>query len=357
MEFAPTLRKYGVANPILVTGHTGFKGTWLTLMLKTLGIPVIGLSLESKPDSLYSKIPNLGLEAEYFQDIRDFSGVSKIIDAHHPSVILHLAAQPLVIESYRTPRETFDTNVMGTANLLDAFAKSKNPHLFVGVTTDKVYKNLETQRKFAEDDALSGRDPYSASKVGAESVLAAWSQISKVSNGPSVISVRAGNVIGGGDFALDRIVPDLIRGFQTGERIRIRNPESTRPWQHVLDPLRGYLMAAEFALNHGEINAFNFGPDGDSLTVRQLIGKATLIWDKEIPEILYEEDNLNLESKTLQLDSSRSKKILNWRPIWSQEDAIKDTFVWWNKVLHRGISAEEACLQDIEMASKPVERI
>ena len=352
MELAPNLQKCGSTNPILITGHTGFKGTWLTLLLRSLGIPSIGLALEPTPESLYTRIPSLGLEAEYFEDIRDFSAVSRIIKSHNPSVIFHLAAQPLVIESYRTPRETFETNVMGTANLLEAFGKSKNALLFAGITTDKVYKNLERARRFQEGDPLSGKDPYSASKVGTESALAAWRQISTVNQGPQVLSLRAGNVIGGGDFASDRIVPDIVRGLKSGEAIQIRNPESTRPWQHVLDPLRGYLMASEFALTKGGINEFNFGPDGDSLSVSQLLNEAMSVWEKKNPEILYEAGSSNLEAATLQLDSSLSKEILNWKPVWSQERAIRDTFTWWDKVFHKDISAEEACLHDIDQASK-----
>ena len=352
MELAPNLLNYGSLNPILVTGHTGFKGTWLTLLLRTLGIPAIGLALAPAPDSLYTRISSLGLEAEYFEDIRDFSAVSRIVKAHNPSVIFHLAAQPLVIESYRTPRETFETNVMGTANLLEAFRKSKNALLFAGITTDKVYKNLESTRRFQEGDPLAGKDPYSASKVGTESALAAWRQISSVNYGPQVLSLRAGNVIGGGDFATDRIIPDIVRGLQSGDTIQIRNPKSTRPWQHVLDPIRGYLMASEFALTKGGINEFNFGPDGDSLSVRQLINEALSIWENNTPEIVYETGGTNLEASTLQLDSNQSKEILNWKPIWSQEQAIRDTFTWWSNGLHQDISAEDACLQDINKASR-----
>ena len=351
MELAPNLHNYGSVNPVLVTGHTGFKGTWLALLLRTLGIPAIGLALPPAPESLYTRIPNLSLEAEYFEDIRDFSAVSKIIKTHNPYVIFHLAAQPLVMESYRTPRETFETNVMGTANLLEAFRKSKNALLFAGITTDKVYKNLESARKFREDDPLAGKDPYSASKVGTESALAAWRQISSVNDGPQVLSLRAGNVIGGGDFASDRIIPDIVRGLQSGEAIQIRNPKSTRPWQHVLDPIRGYLMASEFALTKGGINEFNFGPDGDSLSVNQLINEAMSVWESNTPEIRYETGNTNLEAVTLQLDSNLSKEILNWKPLWSQEQAIRDTFTWWSSVLHKDISAEEACLQDVSKAS------
>ncbi len=353
MELAPNLLNYGSVNPILITGHTGFKGTWLALLLRTLGIPAIGLSLEPEPKSLYTRISNLGLEKEYFEDIRDFSAVSRIIGAHNPSIIFHLAAQPLVIESYRTPRETFETNVMGTANLLEAFRKSKNALLFAGITTDKVYKNLEIARRFQESDPLAGKDPYSASKVGTESVLAAWRQISSVNNGPQVLSLRAGNVIGGGDFALDRIVPDIVRGLQSGNAVVIRNPESTRPWQHVLDPIRGYLMASEFSLSKGGNHEFNFGPDGESLSVSQLIKEAMLVWEKNIPEITHEKESKNLEAATLQLDSSLSKETLNWNPLWSQEQAIRDTFTWWSNVLHKDISAEEACLLDISKVSEP----
>lgn len=348
MELAPNLQYCAASNPILITGHTGFKGTWLALLLKNLGIPTIGLALEPKPESLYSKIPTLGFQKEYFEDIRDFSAVSRVIHEHNPSIIFHLAAQPLVIESYRTPRETFETNVMGTVNLLEAFRNSKNARIFAGITTDKVYRNLETARRFQESDPLSGKDPYSASKVGTESALAAWRHVSSVTQGPQVLSLRAGNVIGGGDYADNRIIPDIVRGLQSGEAIHIRNPKSTRPWQHVLDPLRGYLMASEFALSKGGINEFNFGPNGNSLSVKQLVEEGKSVWASRVPQILYEEGDVGLEAATLQLDSSVSKKILGWKPMWSQKQAIRDTFNWWNDVIHKQISAEQACLRDIE---------
>ena len=186
-----------------------------------------------------------------------------------PGAIIHMAAQPLVLESYRIPRETFETNVMGTVNILDAAFATEFVKGIIVVTTDKVYRNDNLGMKFVESDALVNKDPYSASKVGTESVVAAWQQISKVSNGPKVVATRAGNVIGGGDWADDRIIPELIRGFSTNSKVIVRNPKSTRPWQHVLDPLVGYVMVLEAVLAGEQIASMNFGPG--ILTVSQCV--------------------------------------------------------------------------------------
>jgi CDP-glucose 4,6-dehydratase len=347
MQFAPNLSKSQESGPVLITGHTGFKGTWLGLLLKELGISAVGLSLHPIPESLYTRIDNSHFLAEHFVDIRDAAQVDKVIQEIKPSVIFHLAAQPLVIESYVNPRATFETNVMGTVNLLDSFSKLNINGLFIGVTTDKVYKNLNTGLRFKEDDPLLGKDPYSASKVGTENALIAWQELSKIDGGPSVISVRAGNVIGGGDFASDRIIPDIVRGMIYNRVVDVRNPKSTRPWQHVLDPLFGYIKAAEYALSGGATTYFNFGPDGDSLSVRQLMEIAIKYNTKQPLKVNYLELPSSREATVLQLDSTRSKELLAWNPSWSQEMAIKDSFKWWDSILSKELSAEEACLRDI----------
>ena len=230
-----------INGPVLVTGHTGFKGTWLTLLLEKLGVEVIGYSLEPEKDSLYARIGREGMISEKFADVRNFTAVQKFVDITKPVAVIHLAAQPLVLESFRSPRETFDTNVMGTVNLLESAFKSESVLAFLAITTDKVYKNENKGLAFKESDALAGKDPYSASKVGSEAAVDAWQQISKSLGGPRVTAIRAGNVIGGGDWAKNRLVPDLIRGFKSGSKTIIRNPRSLRPWQHVLEPLSGYL--------------------------------------------------------------------------------------------------------------------
>ena len=204
-------------GPLLLTGHTGFKGTWMTFLLEHLNVPVIGYALPAEEDSLYARSIRTGSITEVFGDIRDYRKLEHFIDQGKPSVIVHMAAQPLVLKSYDSPLETFDVNVMGTANLLDIAFKRDYIKTILVVTTDKVYRNDNMGNPFSENDSLEGKDPYSASKVGTEAVVKAWQQIASTTGGPRVVSVRAGNVIGGGDYARDRIIPDIIRGIISNE--------------------------------------------------------------------------------------------------------------------------------------------
>jgi CDP-glucose 4,6-dehydratase len=232
-------------GPILITGHTGFKGTWMTLFLEYLKVPVIGYSLEAVTDSLYDRLARKSVITENISDIRDFQALEEFIDTQRPSSIIHMAAQPIVKDSYKNPRLTFDVNVMGTVNLLDVAFKKDYVDSIIVVTSDKVYRNDNSGKYFVETDPLEGKDPYSASKVGTEAVITAWQQIQKINGGPKVVSVRAGNVIGGGDFAPYRLIPDLVRGYLNESMVQIRNPKSTRPWQHVFDTTSGYILTLE----------------------------------------------------------------------------------------------------------------
>jgi CDP-glucose 4,6-dehydratase len=331
---------------VLVTGHTGFKGTWLTLLLEKLGIEVCGLSLEPDPNSLYERLGRTGSIQEKFVDIRDFQTLQKSLNEFKPNIILHLAAQPLVLESYATPRDTFETNVMGTVNLLDVGFKQKSVDLISVITTDKVYKNLNEGNKFVEDDPLAGKDPYSASKVGTEAAVAAWRQLRKYQAGPKVISLRAGNVIGGGDFAEARLLPDLIRGFSQSQEVEIRNPESTRPWQHVLDPLIGYVRASSYTLKNDDIEAFNFAPAGESLSVGNVAMIAQETWG-EGAQIKVVPSNSALEAETLQLNADLALRLLDWKTEWGQQDAVKSTVEWWLNILKRDLSPRQACEIDL----------
>lgn len=349
MDLALGKRLRELPGPILVTGHTGFKGTWLTLLLQRLDVPVIGLSLAPEPDSLFARAHRTGAIRESFIDIRDFQAVHKFVEVQRPAAIIHMAAQPIVLESYQTPRETFETNVMGTVNLLDSAFKSDSVEALVVVTTDKVYRNDNSGGAFTESDALAGKDPYSASKVGTESAVAAWQQIWKVSGGPKVIAVRAGNVIGGGDWAENRLLPDLIRGFARGAAITIRNPESTRPWQHVLDPLHGYLLALEDLLVGGSFQALNFGPDSRSLSVQEVVTQSQKCWPSPTSiEFAGGTSDANVESMALQLDSTRARESLGWKPVWSQSESIVSTIEWWDKVLNKSVNPVDACQTDID---------
>jgi CDP-glucose 4,6-dehydratase len=337
----------GVNGKTLVTGHSGFKGTWMTLLLEKLGVEVIGLSLPPEEGSLFQRCGRVGAIQEKFLDIRNFEGIQEFLSLHNPTNIIHMAAQPLVLESYRSPRATFGTNVMGTVNLLDAAFRTDSTKNIVVVTTDKVYRNDNSGNRFVESDPLGGKDPYSASKVGTESVVSAWQQIHRVSGGPKVISVRAGNVIGGGDWASDRLLPDLVRGFIDGSPIKIRNSESTRPWQHVLDPLVGYLLALAHISEGGEDEVFNFGPDKDSLTVREVVRITKEVWPGK-SEIEFSPSIRGLESEKLDLDSTLAAKVLGWYPIFTQEESIRKTFEWWQKVLLDSQDPQNACFEDID---------
>lgn len=335
-------------GPILITGHTGFKGTWLTFLLEHLDVKVIGLSLAPERNSLYERANRSGAISEEFIDIRDSAKVAGFVTKHQPSAVIHMAAQPLVLESYKTPRETFETNVMGTANILDAAFRTTSTKAVVVITTDKVYRNDNSGQAFSETDALAGKDPYSASKVGTESVVAAWQHIAKISGGPGVIAVRAGNVIGGGDWAENRLLPDLIRGLIAGGPIQIRNPSSTRPWQHVLDPLYGYLMALEALLNGSEITSLNFGPDFESLTVKEVTQLGVANWPTKV-SVQFGNDLLSSSSEAinLHLNSTLATRILGWKPHWNQHEAVTATINWWDQVLNSSVAAHTACYEDI----------
>ena len=337
-------------GPVMVTGHTGFKGTWLTLLLEKLGVEVIGYSLEPEKDSLYARIGREGMISEKFADVRNFTAVQKFVDITKPVAVIHLAAQPLVLESFRSPRETFDTNVMGTVNLLESAFKSESVLAFLAITTDKVYKNENKGLAFKESDALAGKDPYSASKVGSEAAVDAWQQISKSLGGPRVTAIRAGNVIGGGDWAKNRLVPDLIRGFSSHEAVRVRNPLSTRPWQHVLDPVIGYLMTLQEILSGTNIDSINFGPTESSLTVNEVVNIAKESWGGNAQIIIDQPADTIYEATELELDSSFAKELLNWKPIWSQKESVTATLEWWKNLIIEKQDPFNLCRSDIEFA-------
>jgi CDP-glucose 4,6-dehydratase len=336
-------------GPVLLTGHTGFKGAWMTFLLEHLNVPVVGYSLLPDKDSLFARAERSGAIPEIFADIREYETLEKFIDEKKPSIIIHMAAQPLVLKSYENPRETFDVNVLGTVNVLDISFKKDFVKAIIVVTTDKVYRNDNSGLAFVETNPLEGKDPYSSSKVGTEAVVAAWQQIAKVSGGPRVISVRAGNVIGGGDFAENRIIPDLVRGVMTGKPVGIRNPKSIRPWQHVLDPLVGYLNCAEKMEEDQTIQSLNLGPNASSISVEDIIKIGTLTFPNLASlSVLNNIQENDIEAQQLKLDSRFANSILGWNPVWNSEEAIHKTFIWWEKLLNDGINPEYLCKLDIE---------
>ena len=336
-----------ISGPILLTGHTGFKGTWMTLLLEHLGLPVIGYSLPAESQSLYSRTNRLGIIPEEFNDIRDPDAFSRFINFYKPSIIVHMAAQSLVLRSYEIPKETFEINIMGTTNLLDIAFKAKFVKVVLALTTDKVYENKNLGKRFTESDALQGNDPYSASKVGTESVIAGYQKMVEIFGGPKIVAVRAGNVIGGGDFASNRLIPDIIRSYISGETLVIRNKNSTRPWQHVLDPLSGYLSLIKALMDGKAIKQINFGPVEKSLSVSEVIDISSKIIDFKFRNTENAEVFMNSESHTLELDSSFAKEKLNWLPKFDQKSSIEQTLNWWINVLRNGEDPLIACKNDL----------
>lgn len=342
-------KKVKISGPVLVTGHTGFKGAWLTELLRSLSIEVAGFSLEPLPGALYSKLQHQGKFREKYADIRDLEVLTKFVSEVKPEVVYHLAAQPLVLESYLQPIATFESNVMGTANLLHAAFACESVKVVVVVTTDKVYENKDKAVRFTEQDSLAGKDPYSASKVGAEQAVSAWRQIQSISGGPKVIAVRAGNVIGGGDISANRLLPDLIRAFQSGVPTDIRNPSSTRPWQHVADPIAGYLLSAEHLLAGNDIPALNFSGTQPSETVANVVEAAIKAWGGSARDLVVvrASKEAKAESTNLDIDSSMAREVLNWYPHFTQIQAVEKTIDWQKAVDGKLLKPSEACERDL----------
>lgn len=335
------------SGPILVTGHTGFKGAWLTLMLDALGIDTCGYSLAPKNNSLYNSLTHNKNFREKISDIRDVSSVQEFIEDTQPSIVIHLAAQALVLESYKNPRLTFETNAGGTFNILESSFRCDSVKAVLIVTSDKVYKNRNDGKRFIESDPLEGNDPYSASKVAAESVAQSWRKIRETADGPKVFVARAGNVIGGGDLSQHRLLPDLVRSFSTNKKLTIRNPYSTRPWQHVIDPLFGYLRYLEHGLMNDIAPALNFGPVEKSLTVGEVAKIASKAWGNQT-NLEYSNDKSEFESQSLDLDSKLALTSLKWSPKWTQNESVASTISWWKKVLVGKQTPLQCCLDDIE---------
>jgi CDP-glucose 4,6-dehydratase len=314
---------------VLVTGHTGFKGAWLCLMLHALGAHVSGLSLPSIHSQAHDLLGvSTRLRRSYSADIREPGKVEEIVRKAGPEVVFHLAAQALVGEGYRDPGGTFATNVTGTAHLLQALRGQRDVVAAVIVTSDKVYRNDNMGQPFREDDPLGGVDPYSASKAAAELAVTAWRHSFK-GEMPPMATARAGNVIGGGDFALERLVPDLVRAERSGSPLVLRSPDATRPFQHVLDVLRGYLLLAQaLAADSPVPQALNFGPQDAELRVRDLIGHweaatgRAVRWETAGAPVI-------VEQRRLALDSSLAHRVLGWSPCYDTPGAIARTAQWY----------------------------
>jgi len=328
---------------VLVTGHTGFKGAWLSLWLRELGAKVVGYALP--PDTtanLHDQLDLARLMDSRLGDVRDAALLAATLRETRPEIVFHLAAQPLVRLSYEKPAETFATNVLGTANLLDAVRRTESVRVCVVVTTDKCYENREDGSAYREDDRLGGRDPYSASKACAELVVSSYRDSFFQKEGRvSLASARAGNVIGGGDWACERLLPDCIRALAAGQAIAVRNPRSVRPWQHVLDPLSGYLTLAAHQLAEPAAfaEAWNFGPDpGAALTTAEVTDLVVRAWgsggwkDASDPSAPH-------EAGLLSLDSAKARARLGWRPDGTPQEAVARAVAWYRASREKGFDA------------------
>ena len=344
---------------VLLTGHTGFKGSWLGLWLQNMGAEVHGLALEPPTT------PNLFTEARVgdgmastIGDIRDYETVCSTMLAFKPEIVIHMAAQPLVRLSYSEPVATYATNVMGTVHVLEAARNSGSVRAIVNVTTDKCYENKEWLWGYREDEPMGGYDPYSNSKGCSELVTSAYRRSFFQASGVALASARAGNVIGGGDWAADRLIPDILRAFEKGQPVIIRNPHATRPWQHVLEPLSGYLSLAqqlygEFGQQYAE--GWNFGPhEEDARPVQWIVAHLANSWDNGASWQLDGSDHPH-EANYLKLDISKAKARLGWRPRWPLDTALKKITAWHHAWL-AGQNMQQLCQQQIGEYTQSMER-
>lgn len=348
MELRETL-KYYKGKRVLITGHTGFKGSWLAYILDSIGAEITGYSLE--PNTEPSLFKSLSFSKKFnsiIGDIRNKEKFKETVQSFNPEFIFHLAAQPLVIESYQNPKETFDINFSGTLNLLEILRELDLSVQVVFVTTDKVYENLELGVPFVETDKLGGKDPYSASKAASEILISSYNQSFFKDSNINIATARAGNVIGGGDWSINRLIPDIIKAKQKNIPLQIRNPKAIRPWQHVLEPLFGYLKLgiALYQTPTRYSSSWNFGPEiDDTKTVEEIIniGKESEI----VGEVVYEE-SLLVEAQSLKLNITKAKEELGFKPIWNAEQAIKTTFEWCNSYYNQNSKVKDLMDKDLK---------
>ena len=324
--------EFWLGKRVLLTGHTGFKGSWASIWLHNMGATVRGLSLEPYPGPSMFDICNVVEKVQHhICDIRDLSAIRGHFKQFRPEIVIHMAAQPLVRLSYHSPVETFETNVMGTINVLEAAKTCNNLKAIVNVTTDKCYENREWFWGYREDEPMGGHDPYSSSKGCAELVSVAYRKSFLSETGIALATARAGNVIGGGDWSKDRLVPDILRSMEASEPVEIRNPKAVRPWQHVLEPLSGYLMLAESLYGQdGQIFAegWNFGPkDEDARTVEWIVNEMATSYSDEASWVNQDGAHPH-EANFLKLDISKARQKLHWAPRWNVGIALEKTVEW-----------------------------
>ena len=334
---------------VFLTGHTGFKGSWLSLWLQSMGADLCGFALEPPTTPALFIQANVATEMHSIvNDIRDYASLLAAMNSHKPEIVIHMAAQPLVRQSYIDPIETYSTNVMGTVNLFEAIRHVDSVRAVVNVTTDKCYENREWDWGYRENEPMGGHDPYSNSKGCSELVTGSYRQSFFANGQIAVASARAGNVIGGGDWATDRLVPDILRSFSAGVPVNIRSPESTRPWQHVLESLSGYLILAERLYSHGQefAQGWNFGPhDDDVMPVSWIVKKMAKEWGHEA-DWKIDENPQPHEAKYLKLDISKAKASLGWSPRWNLSEALSK-IIYWQQGWINGENMQKLTLQQI----------
>lgn len=350
------MNEFWKGKKVFITGHTGFKGSWLCMWLHQLGAQVAGYALAPPTAPSLFELCNIEklLDQSFIADIRDLETLKQAMVSFQPEIVIHMAAQPLVRDSYNIPVETYSTNVMGTVNLLESIRTITSVRSVVNVTTDKCYDNKEWLWGYREDEALGGYDPYSSSKACSELITAAYRSSYFASDryeehGVAIASARAGNVIGGGDWATDRLIPDCVASLLAGDSIAIRNPNAIRPWQHVLEPLSGYLLLAQKLYENGPdySEAWNFGPDdNDAKPVAWIVKKICRMWNSRV-EVIIDEGNHPHEATYLKLDCSKAKSRLGWYPRWSLEETL-GRIIEWVKVYQAEEDIKDICFHQIK---------
>ena len=345
--------------PVLITGHTGFKGSWLAIWLRELGAQVIGYSLAAPTTPSNFALSGLAGRIEDIRgDVRDSQMIKEIVAYYRPVTIFHLAAQPIVLDSYAAPQATFETNVNGTINVLEAIRQTDSVRVAVLITTDKVYENREWLWGYRENEPLGGYDPYSASKAMAELAIGAYRQSYFSGRNTAIASARAGNVIGGGDFANFRLLPDCMRALAAGQPVLVRHPQSVRPWQHVLESLSGYLWLAVQLLGQGQAFAegWNFGPaEWQAITTQMVVEKAIALWGNGQWLASRPGQSSPKETHTLRLNWEKAANRLDWRPVYNWEQAVEATVEWF-KGYGSGRDSYTLCVEQIKHYSQQAQK-
>ncbi len=340
---------FWLGKRVLLTGHTGFKGSWLSLWLQAMGAEVAGVALAPPTSPSLFEVAHVSAGmTHHIADIRDYASIAPLFATLQPEIVFHLAAQPLVRASYQQPLETYATNVMGTAHVLEAARQAGSVRAIVNITTDKCYENHEWVWGYRESDPMGGHDPYSSSKGCAELVSSAYRNSFLKAAGIALATARAGNVIGGGDWADDRLLPDILRALENGTPVPIRNPHAIRPWQHVLEPLSGYLRLAERLYTQGQSYAegWNFGPnDDDARPVQWIVEHLCAIWGGDARWQTQPGEHPH-EASFLKLDTSKARQQLGWQPRWSLQEALAHV-VQWHKAWRNGENMRILCMQQI----------